>query len=68
VLWQADVSEFAGGSLRAVKQRLSKAERQGYLHYRAPCGGDVRVIIGDVAYPGSSAVDTVERYLESAAG
>jgi hypothetical protein len=62
------VTEFAGESLRAVKRRLRHADRPGYLWYRAPYGERLRVIIGDVAFPGSTAVDTVERYLESLAG
>jgi hypothetical protein len=65
VLWRPDVTEFAGESLRAVKKRLSRTEKTGHLCYRAPRGGTIQVIIGDVAFPGSTAVETVERYLKS---
>jgi hypothetical protein len=67
VLWEPDTAEFAGESLRSVKRRLRRTDRPGYLRYRAPCRGDgeLTVILGDVAFPESVAVETVERYLES---
>lgn len=67
VLTVPGVSRFAGDSLAAVKRRLTPTGQPGRYRYRVPCGRtpDVQIVIGDAAFPGSTAVETVARYLEA---
>lgn len=67
VLGEPDTTSFAGISLRAVKKRLTRTERQGYLRYRGPGAGDtaLTVVLGDKAFPGTESAQTVEDYLRS---
>lgn len=58
---------FAGEKVGAVARRLRPTDRPGYLTFVSPCAAMPArtVIVGDFAYPGTEAVHTVARFLES---
>lgn len=63
-------SNFAGEDVSAIRRRLSPAGRVGYYRFRLPCAnlGSRTVVIGDEAFPKTTAVDTVYEYLRQASG
>jgi hypothetical protein len=66
VLSEPETSEFAGIDFRAMKRRLVRTDRPGYLRYRSPCSAaPLTVIVGDRAFPSTESAQTVERYLAS---
>ena len=66
VLVDKETKEFSGNQLSAVKNRLTEHENGEYI-FEMPIFGDRNVIIGDQAFPGMTAVDSVIAYLEQQA-
>lgn len=62
--------EFAGEPLQAYLRRLAPLDRRGYYRFRLPWphGGARTLVVGDQAFGGTEAVETVEAYLRAGSG
>jgi hypothetical protein len=62
-------ADFAGEPVGAYRRRLRAGDRPGTYHFTLPLGHGTRtVIVGDEMYPGTVAVETVARYVETLTG
>ncbi|GAC1401345.1 MAG: hypothetical protein NVSMB52_15160 [Chloroflexota bacterium] len=62
------VNTFAGESVRTVRKRLTRTHRRGWYTFMHPVWGkqERTVLLGDFAFPGTEAVETVYEYLRAA--
>ena len=69
-LTDRNLSDFAGEPVGAIQQRISPAGLPGHYRFRVPCARTESrtLVIGDEAYPGTRAVETVYRYLTGTEG
>jgi len=65
VLRSPVVTDFAGERLEAVKRRLEPTRATGVYRFRVPRHASVErhLVLGDVAYPGTGSVVSIEHFL-----
>ena len=66
-LTREDRADFAGEGICAVRRRLIPEGKPGNYRFRPPFseGGTRRLIVGDEAFPGTQAAESVYRYLHA---
>ncbi|GAC1473087.1 MAG: hypothetical protein PVSMB7_26580 [Chloroflexota bacterium] len=55
---------FAGEDMRAYRRRIWASTDRGVYRFRPPCGAERAVIVGDEAFPGTQAIDTVLAWVQ----
>ncbi len=61
------VADFAGEPTGSIRRRLEQLPARGEYRFRVPLhpASFRRLIVGDQAFPGTSEVETVYRYVEA---